>query len=74
MSRIGVDETNVVVPVIDVIDDSTLKYVHHQGAGTIQIGGFDWNLQYNWHPVPEREKARRKGPVDPIRYQSVTHR
>ncbi len=67
MARIGEDETNVVVPVIDVIEDETMRYVHHQGASSIQIGGFDWNLQYNWHPVPDHEKRRRSNPVEPIR-------
>jgi len=22
------------------------------------VGGFDWNLQFNWHAVPERERSR----------------
>ena len=22
------------------------------------MGGFDWNLQFNWHAVPERERSR----------------
>lgn len=24
----------------------------------VNVGGFDWNLQFNWHGVPERERSR----------------
>ena len=24
----------------------------------VNVGGFDWNLQFNWHAVPERERAK----------------
>lgn len=27
--------------------------------GGVNVGGFDWNLQFNWHAIPEREKKRR---------------
>ena len=69
LARIGANESNVVVPVIDVISDDNFKYVYHMGSNTIQVGGFDWNMQYNWHPMPNREKRRRKSSVAPIRYR-----
>lgn len=52
----------VVTPVIDVIDDQTLQY-HYGSAKSTSIGGFDWNLQFNWHAIPEREHKRRSNPV-----------
>jgi polypeptide N-acetylgalactosaminyltransferase len=53
-------------PVIDVIDDKTLKY-NYGPIDAINIGGFDWNLQFNWHLVPERERKRRQHRFEPIR-------
>ena len=55
-----------VVPLIEIIDDSTFQL-----TGTpiqnIQVGGFDWNLIFTWHVTPEREMKRRKKKTDPIR-------
>jgi polypeptide N-acetylgalactosaminyltransferase len=55
-----------VVPLIEIIDDSTFQL-----TGTpiqnIQVGGFDWNLIFNWHVTPEREMKRRLKKTDPIR-------
>jgi len=56
IDRIARDPTNVVCPVIDVLDTETLEY---QGNGYFAVGGFDWNLQFNWHGVPEHENKRR---------------
>ena len=61
------NETNVVTPVIDVIDDNTLHY-QYSGAKSTSIGGFDWNLQFNWHSMPQRERSRRRSDIDPVRY------
>ena len=43
VDRIARNATNVVCPVIDVIDTETLEY---QGNGYFAVGGFDWNLQW----------------------------
>ncbi|GBM90764.1 Putative polypeptide N-acetylgalactosaminyltransferase 9 [Araneus ventricosus] len=59
MHRIYQDPTNVVCPVIDVISDDTFQY-HYRDSRGLNVGGFDWNLQFNWHPVPDRENKRRK--------------
>ncbi|VDP17760.1 unnamed protein product [Soboliphyme baturini] len=52
MARIAEDSHNVVCPVIDVISDDTLEY-SYSPSGFINVGGFDWSLQFNWHPIPE---------------------
>lgn len=57
MDRIARNSTTVVCPVIDVISDETLEY-HYRDSGGVNVGGFDWNLQFSWHPVPERERKR----------------
>ncbi|XP_028137664.1 putative polypeptide N-acetylgalactosaminyltransferase 9 [Diabrotica virgifera virgifera] len=65
LDRIARDSTTVVCPVIDVIDDSTLEYHYHDSSG-VNVGGFDWNLQFNWHAVPEHEKKRHKNTAEPV--------
>lgn len=66
LDRIATDPTTVVCPVIDVINDKTFEYHYRGEAGAVNVGGFDWNLQFNWHSVPEREKKRRKHPTDAV--------
>ncbi|GAU99028.1 hypothetical protein RvY_10088 [Ramazzottius varieornatus] len=65
LDRIAKNWTTVVCPVIDVIDDTTFEYHYGRASGT-QVGGFDWNLQFNWHGIPDREKQRRKYDTDPV--------
>ena len=66
LDPISQNRTVVVTPVIDVINDMTLKY-NFGTADSISVGGFDWNLQFNWHALPEREKKRRKHHLEPVR-------
>jgi len=65
LDRIAEDPRAVVCPVIDVIDDTTLEYHYHDSSG-VNVGGFDWNLQFNWHSVPERERARHASTAEPV--------
>ncbi|XP_064455026.1 putative polypeptide N-acetylgalactosaminyltransferase 9 [Ornithodoros turicata] len=66
LDRIAENPSNVVSPVIDVINDNTFEYgVSDYSA--LSVGGFDWTLQFNWHPVPERERKRRKHNWEPLR-------
>jgi len=66
LDRIAKDKTTVVCPVIDVIDDNTFEY-HYSKAFFTNVGGFDWSLQFNWHPIPERDRQNRKRHIDPVR-------
>ena len=66
LDRIARNNTNVVCPVIDVINDETLEY-HYRDSGGVNVGGFDWNLQFNWHAVPEKEKARHSNTAEAVR-------
>ncbi|KAL5240914.1 hypothetical protein ACI65C_008324 [Semiaphis heraclei] len=65
LDRIAREASTVVCPVIDVIDDSTLEF-HYRDAGGVNVGGFDWNLQFNWHVVPDKEKKRHKNAAEPV--------
>ncbi|XP_066248232.1 putative polypeptide N-acetylgalactosaminyltransferase 9 isoform X1 [Euwallacea similis] len=65
LDRIARNSTTVVCPVIDVIDDNTLAYIYHDSSA-VNVGGFDWNLQFNWHSVPQHEKKRHKNTAEPV--------
>ncbi|XP_022237752.1 putative polypeptide N-acetylgalactosaminyltransferase 9 [Limulus polyphemus] len=65
LDRIAQNSTTVVCPVIDVINDDTFEY-HFRDSSSLNVGGFDWNLQFNWHGIPDREKKRRKHQWDPV--------
>lgn len=65
LDRIARNSTTVVCPVIDVIDDTTMEY-HWHDSGGVNVGGFDWNLQFNWHAVPEHERKRHKSSAEPV--------
>ena len=67
LDRIAANQSNVVAPVIDVIDDKTMQYKFGDAKAT-NVGGFEWNLQFNWHAIPQREVQRRKSDIDPLRY------
>ncbi|XP_003968875.1 polypeptide N-acetylgalactosaminyltransferase 4 [Takifugu rubripes] len=65
LERIGENSSTIVCPVIDTIDWNTFEF--YMQTEEPMIGGFDWRLTFQWHSVPERERKRRKSPVDPIR-------
>uniref|UniRef100_A0A915L0Y0 Glycosyltransferase 2-like domain-containing protein n=1 Tax=Romanomermis culicivorax TaxID=13658 RepID=A0A915L0Y0_ROMCU len=65
LDRIKKNSSTVVCPVIDVIDDTTFEY-HYSKAYYTNVGGFDWSLQFNWHPIPERDRKNRKSVIDPV--------
>ena len=48
-----------------MIDDTTLEYHWHDSSG-VNVGGFDWNLQFNWHAVPERERKKHSSTAEPV--------
>ncbi|XP_072179321.1 polypeptide N-acetylgalactosaminyltransferase 1-like [Diadema setosum] len=65
LARIAEDRSNVVTPVVDVINDETLAY---EGDGEIPfVGVFDWRLTFTWQAVQKRDLALIKGdPTLPI--------
>jgi len=65
LARIAEDRSNVVVPIIEVINADTLAYNAAQVPD--QRGGFSWDLFYKWKPIPIDEQHLRKSPIDVIR-------
>lgn len=64
LDRIRRDPRTVAVPVIDIISSSDFSY--SQTPANI-IGGFTWDMQFNWHSLPQNLQNRRTEPSDPIR-------
>jgi polypeptide N-acetylgalactosaminyltransferase len=60
------DEKNVVTPMIDIIDKQTFEY-KYTISSRVSVGGFDWNMQFTWHGLPESEYKKRKSDHDPVR-------
>ncbi|XP_060079284.1 polypeptide N-acetylgalactosaminyltransferase 5-like [Ylistrum balloti] len=58
LDPIARDKTTSVTPIIDVIDFTTFRFKIGK-AKDVQVGGFDWSLVFNWHIIPESERARR---------------
>jgi polypeptide N-acetylgalactosaminyltransferase len=68
LDRIAENQTNVVTPIIDNIHEDTFRY-GYSGAALASVGGFDWNLNFRWHWIPDGEVKRRKSEVDPVRWR-----
>ncbi|XP_008566386.1 PREDICTED: polypeptide N-acetylgalactosaminyltransferase 15 [Galeopterus variegatus] len=64
LSRIAGDRSRVVSPVIDVIDWKTFQYYPSKD---LQRGVLDWELDFHWEPLPERERKALQSPISPIR-------
>ncbi|KAK3603627.1 hypothetical protein CHS0354_017346 [Potamilus streckersoni] len=58
LDRIARNSTIVVVPDINTIIEDTLEF-EVRGCKYSQAGGFDWNLVFNWHVIPDGERKRR---------------
>ncbi|XP_043930770.1 polypeptide N-acetylgalactosaminyltransferase 13 [Protopterus annectens] len=58
LARIKEDRKTVVCPIIDVISDDTFEY---KAGSDMKYGGFNWQLNFHWYPVPQREMDRRRG-------------
>ena len=64
LDRIDINPTNVVCPVIDVINPTTLEIVTIKD-NHLQVGGFDWTLTFNWFSLPESKKKLKIDPSEP---------
>ncbi len=59
LQRVKEERTVVACPIIDTIDEKTLEYGYAKN-GKLDVGGFQWSGHFEWIPIPEREKIRRK--------------
>lgn len=66
LNEVRRDERTVVTPLIDVIDKSTFEYKYSRTT-RVSVGGFDWNMQFTWHGLPDDEYKRRHSDHDPVK-------
>lgn len=64
LDRIRQDRTIVSVPVIDIISSSDFSYSRTPAE---VIGGFSWDMQFNWHSLPQSIRSQREDSSQPIR-------
>lgn len=60
------DRTIVVTPLIDIIDKSSFSYHYNKGP-VVSVGGFNWDMVFTWHRVPENEMKKRNSDHDLVR-------
>lgn len=63
--RIAQNRSNVVCPVIEVINADNFEY--QTSAVIHERGGFSWDLFFTWKAIPEEERKRREDETDYIR-------
>ncbi|XP_063223689.1 polypeptide N-acetylgalactosaminyltransferase 35A [Bacillus rossius redtenbacheri] len=63
LSRIAATRTNVVMPIIDIINSDTFAYK----ASPLVRGGFNWGLHFKWENLPLGTLATDEDFVKPIR-------
>jgi polypeptide N-acetylgalactosaminyltransferase len=53
--------------VVDGLDPTTLEYKYNDNPETYMVGGFKWNLIYEWIAIRDEEKQRMGHACAPIR-------
>jgi polypeptide N-acetylgalactosaminyltransferase len=54
------------VPLIESIDDATFEF-GITSIDSVSVGGFDWNLIFNWHTAPKRDMLNRSSKIGSVR-------
>jgi len=49
LSHIAKDRSNVVAPIVDIINPDTLQY----SSSPLVRGGFNWGLHFKWENIPK---------------------
>ncbi|KAF9797425.1 hypothetical protein SFRURICE_005901 [Spodoptera frugiperda] len=65
------DPTRVVSPVVDHIHDTTFEYIS-QTIDELRLGGFNWNLKFEWIGVPREVIEKRTNIYAPIATPTIS--
>ena len=52
LARVKENKSNVVVPIIDIVNPDTFEYE----ASPLVRGGFNWGMHFRWDPIPQNIK------------------
>ena len=67
LDRIAKDPTTAPCPIIEMINDSTFEYKPHNDLAKMQVGGFDWKLNFNWHVMDLKLRKLRNDSSEPVK-------
>ena len=70
LDRIARNIKNVASPTIDVINSRTFQY-NPIASLNQEVGGFDWNLEFNWWQISESERLKRNNSAEPMRTPTI---
>uniref|UniRef100_K1Q6N3 Polypeptide N-acetylgalactosaminyltransferase 5 n=1 Tax=Magallana gigas TaxID=29159 RepID=K1Q6N3_MAGGI len=73
LGRIAEDKRHVVAPVIGNINDDTLQFAWFN-PDQIHVGKFDWDLTFNWMPIPSYVKDKMNSWLEPLLDRIATDR
>lgn len=63
VAHVSQNESNVAVPIIDIIDADTLLYK----SSPLVRGGFSWSLNFAWDNIPSYILGNKSEKTNPIR-------
>nr|CAD7405975.1 unnamed protein product [Timema cristinae] len=66
LTRIASSNTNVVMPIIDIINSDTFEY----SASPLVRGGFNWGLHFKWENLPTGTLAAESDFIKPIKAET----
>jgi polypeptide N-acetylgalactosaminyltransferase len=67
LDRVAQNPTIVPCPIIELINDTTFEYYNHKSLHKMQVGGFDWKLNFNWHMLDSAELEKRNDTSEPVK-------
>jgi polypeptide N-acetylgalactosaminyltransferase len=70
LDRIARNSSSVVSPVLDLIRDSDFYYFFIK-TEIFPVGGFNWNLQFEWNQRPLSENDWRSNAAEPTRTPTI---
>nr|CAD7460016.1 unnamed protein product [Timema tahoe] len=69
LTRIASSNTNIVMPIIDIINSDTFEY----SASPLVRGGFNWGLHFKWENLPTGTLAAESDFIKPINLSNIKH-
>lgn len=67
LERIANNNKTVAVPLADTISHDTFEF-QPVDVTNLMIGGFDFDLNFNWRPLSKEQIKSRKNVIEPVRY------
>lgn len=66
IDRIALNKNASTMPVMDTLVAETLEYRYNPDPSSFAVGGFEWNMIYEWKTVPDFERIKHKDLSEPV--------